>query len=556
MDDDAIARKNICSHSKRRTYLGIGVQDLSNEQPRYYSSSPSYSFSLHLPDEIVGDRILTRSDKWELLRRAKMYLAARTVEDSDSLLGLDWRRRWNKENPSRAIRTVLDLFPSLKYAHESLLPLTARLRKKGLDTEFLKWKDSPWYRNSVCDSANAKNFSAGDVERFLRRPVVTADKELFMNEYVDIVASGKNGKLNVRLDNVCRSHSIWLDPIDSPKELFIWRLRVQKAINWAYANDCVPIMMTLTVFHRWQPLKELIHMLQSAWDKFFISGRTAVNRRKRMGCVGYVRRLEVTFNDGADFVDDNGEILHTLTNAGWHPHMHVILFVARDKFSDVSDMELQLRREWVAVVARYFQEEFGEEIEQSYIPSFERHGLYFSRYYRGPRAGQLREVHDSAYLDKIEGYDSTHIYAADDEVSADVVKNSKIPFDLLREITASNIDLWTEYAIATKGVSALRFSPPIIKQINDYFIAHPDEDPAPSNLPPSEVVAHLNASVYRLFYRNFLVPELRKKATEGYAALLDWMRDKFVELGVPAPYDAIADATAFPRPPNKISQCR
>lgn len=31
------------------------------------------------------------------------------------------------------------------------------------------------------------------------------------------------------------------------------------------------------------------------------------------------------------------------------------------------------------------------------------------------------------------------------------VKDSKIPFDLLREVSAANIDLWCEYAINYEG---------------------------------------------------------------------------------------------------------
>ena len=37
--------------------------------------------------------------------------------------------------------------------------------------------------------------------------------------------------------------------------------------------------------------------------------------------------------------------------AGWHPHFHVILFVPKDKFGTVSDMEAQLKKDWVEIVA-------------------------------------------------------------------------------------------------------------------------------------------------------------------------------------------------------------
>ena len=152
-------------------------------------------------------------------------------------------------------------------------------------------------------------------------------------------------------------------------------------------------------------------------------------------------------------------------------------------------------------------------------------------------------------MDKIEGYDKLDVYGIDDEVSASVIKNSKIPFDLLRQVTATNIDLWCEYAIATKAVPALHFSRPLIKKINSYFESHPDKNPVSEDLPQSRVVAHLEFTIQRLFYRNFLIPELRKKAAEGYDALFNWVKDKLVELGVSALFD---DPTALPRPPDSI----
>lgn len=68
-------------------------------------------------------------------------------------------------------------------------------------------------------------------------------------------------------------------------------------------------------------------------------------------------------------------------------------------------------------------------------------------------------------------------------------------------------------------------------------------------LPPSKVIAHMDFEILRLFYRNFLIPELRKKAAEGYDALFSWVKGKLVELGVSALCD---DPTALPRPPNSV----
>ena len=459
-----------------------------------------------------------------------------------NVLGLDWRRVWNKEK--RVVETLLDLFPSLKFAHESMLPLTARMRKRGIDPSAIDWKNSPYYRMVLRDSLREKDSLFYDADKVIKSPDIPTAKDLFRVDYIDIVASEKNGNVSVRLDDICRSHSIWLDPVDAPKELYKWRLRIQKAIAWAYLNDCVPVMMTLTIFHRWHHLKNLLHVLQNSWDKFLVSGRPALSRKDEMGFEGYVRRLEITINDGIDSV--TGEVV---PNSGFHPHFHTILFVKKDKFETLSNMEAQMKKDWVEIVSEQFRAEFGEEIDPSYMPAFEAHGLHLSRYKKGRRKGQLRPVKDTIYLDKIEGYDHLHVYGIDSEVSANVIKNSKIPFDLLREVSAANRDLWAEYAIATKGVPALQFSRPLIKKINEYFAEHPDKNPVPADLPPSKVVAHLEFEIQRLFYRNFLIPQLRQKAAEGYDALLKWTKEKLVELGVSALCD---DPTALPRPPNSV----
>lgn len=534
-------------NNKRRSRLGINVQSFAGRKPWNYRSCSSDFFSVALSDELLGAEILERHQVFKMLRRSKLFLSLRTIKDFEKLLGLDWRREWNKSNPNRPVRTLLDLFVSLKFAHECVLPLTVRLRKRGIDSSYVCRKDSPQYRRALHNYVTKGQSSSFEVEYFVSRPDVSVSQDLFVRDYIDVVVSEKNGNLSARFDDVCRSHSIWLDPVDAPRELYKWRLRVQKAICWAYENDFVPVMMTLTIFHRWHLLKNLLRVLQKSWEKFLISGRPAARRKAEMKLEGYVRRLEITINDGRDNrLGDSGE---PATNSGWHPHFHVILFVPKDKFSVLSNMEAQMKKDWVEIVCSQFKEECGEEIPASYLPAFEEHGLHLSRYRGGKFEGQLRPVKDSIYLDKIEGYDHLHVYGIDKEVSSDVVKDSKIPFDLLREITAANIDLWCEYAIATKGLPALQFSRPLIKKINAYYEAHPEKNPAPADLPPSKVVAHMETEIYRLFYRNFLIPEMRKKATEGYEVLVTWVKDKLDELGVSSLLD---DPAVLPRPPDSV----
>ena len=80
--------------SKRRSRLGLGTEIFNGASPWYYRTSPTAPLVTELPDELFGAKKLTREDKWEMLRRAKLFLALRTVEDFEKLLGLDWRRKW------------------------------------------------------------------------------------------------------------------------------------------------------------------------------------------------------------------------------------------------------------------------------------------------------------------------------------------------------------------------------------------------------------------------------------------------------------------------------
>ena len=95
----------------------------------------------------------------------------RSVEDFPKLIEqLDKRKDWNRA--SREVETLLDLFPSLKYSYSSQLPFAY---KKGV---------------------------------------------------VNVRHSVETG--NVYVGDIARSHSIRLDPVDSPKEIKKYRLRIQR----------------------------------------------------------------------------------------------------------------------------------------------------------------------------------------------------------------------------------------------------------------------------------------------------------------------------------------
>jgi len=509
------------SESKRRSRLGVGVAEWKDSQTWYYRNPlADWAKNHKLPEKLVtdcGDDFgkLSWRERHLLLRNGKKALAMRSYEDLPEHVRqhVDQRRDWNKQN--RPTSNVLErFFPSFQFSYSTPLP------------------------------------------------------EAYRRGYVDLVVSGEGKDCKARVSDIARSHSIWLDPVDAPKELFKYKRRINRVINWAYKVGCVPIMMTLTTYHRWHYLDELRIVLRDAWEDMFsnYSGRKRVTE---IDLQGWIRRLEITINDGDDLSLQKAAYLNCSkyekiegcgeptdkhyqlrTNAGWHPHYHAILIVPKDKVQLLSDLEQKWRDAWVGYVCKHFERTFGEKIEESFLPAFRQHGLVFSRYRKGSKKGKLRPVDTGDYLAKIMGYDSPEVYGGDSEMTSYTLKDSKIPFDLLRDssLPAGNVDLWVEYAFATKGVPAFKFSNKLEARVSEYFAEHPEQDISTGKaLPIETVVASLSNHVHQFIYHNNLLDALIQKATEGYDSLCSWLRDTFVELGVP---ELCECPFAMPRPPT------
>ena len=441
------------SVSARRSRLGIGTAK--------WAEANLGSIDVVCPDRL-GTSKIGSGNLWQLQRRSKELLVMRAVTP-ELVARLDYRQEWNQW---RAVDSVLDLFPALKYSYSSL---------RG------------------------------------RRMVGV----------VNVLSNGNK----TRVGDIARSHSIRLDPVEAPKELFKYRQRIQKIIEWAHCHDLVPVMMTLTLYHRWQPLAPLCRVLRQAWSSLFGNGRAGFERKKYVGLRGYIRRMEETFNDGDACA----------TNAGWHPHYHIILIVPRENLFILSKYEKELKRVWVELVNKYYVAEFGEGIPAAYYERFKEHGLVFSRYKSeehaarcgnpNGKAGGLLEVHDGKYLAKIMGTDEP-IYGGDTELTAVMQKTSKSPFDMLRgEVTANLADLWCEYALATKKVPCFTFSHGLQKEVDEYFAM---KSPRPDDaIPEEKLVASVTAEDYHWLYRHFQVGNLLEKAKEGGTAVATWLKETF-----------------------------
>ena len=111
-------------------------------------------------------------------------------------------------------------------------------------------------------------------------------------------------------------------------------------------------------------------------------------------------------------------------------------------------------------------------------------------------------------------------------MTADSIKDSMIPFDLLRKVSAHNIDMWAEYAISTKGWHKIRFSQGLQGKVDSYFNSHPDKDPlAPKSNLSVEDVLKLDDPSYYYFLNSHLIPTLLEKAAQSPQAAADWISE-------------------------------
>ena len=527
---------------ERASLVALNVFPPTNpppQNPTFSRGTSGYLDVDFLPDTILGDTELDRNQSFELQRRGKAFLAMRSPS-KELIDKLERRRDWNIA--SRPIEANLDLFAAFKFSNSSAMP---------------------------CNKGQ-----------------------------IDLVISS-SGK--ARFAGVAHSHNMRLDPVDAPRVAYRRRREIQRALQWGYDNGFIPVMMTLTIFHdwTWQPLTKLIAVLRNSYDDLF-EHNAGEKLRKAIGFQYRIFRMEETLDmknplavspncsenakiKGVPDANDNCSRLGPLpVNSdksvncdkhdgchGWHPHYHIVLFVPKENLNILSDLEPKLKKRWQKLVQKHYAKFVGEEIPESYLPALYKHGLYLSRYSKDVKdkygnvihkKGELYQVNDSKYLAKIMGCDSAEMYGGDKELAATLQKDSLSPFDLLRgEPTAEKIDLWNEYAAATKGLSCFRFARGFKEVIDDYFAKNPHRDPVSKNLPRESFVVSIREEVYHLLYRNFKIEEIRNIITnliktagfdisKVYDLLYSWLKKLFVGWGFDEPTEE--DLFVMPRAPT------
>lgn len=205
--------------------------------------------------------------------------------------------------------------------------------------------------------------------------------------------------------------------------------------------------------------------------------------RDRLGIVGTIRSMEVTHGEH-----------------GWHPHLHVLVFMDRELSADeLEEFQLYLRDRW----RRYV-------VKCGYRPPSDEHGVDVQRCVSATDAGKyIAKLQESG---RSAGNEMTRL----DMKSGG--KSSRTPVEILDDFRwtgdAADLRLWHEYEDATSGRQCITWSKGLRKLLLDQ-----EDDEAPTNeeIAAEEVGGEPVADVPRETWRAITkVPGLRAALLDGY----------------------------------------
>lgn len=220
--------------------------------------------------------------------------------------------------------------------------------------------------------------------------------------------------------------SIWACPVCSAQVRNHRAEEISEATaRWDRAGNSV-YMATFTAPHDLgDRLKPLLSTIADGF-RSVIAGRTWTKMKKALGIVGTIRSMEVTHG-----------------KSGWHPHLHVLIYVEGD-----------MGAAGLASLVGYLQSKWRNFIvSQGFRPPTDRHGVDVQRCISAEEAG--------LYIAKTQDGRSV----GNEMARADMKqgrKASRTPFEILDDFRwtgdCADVDLWHEYETATKGRQCITWS--------------------------------------------------------------------------------------------------
>lgn len=225
--------------------------------------------------------------------------------------------------------------------------------------------------------------------------------------------------------------SIWACPVCAAKIRNTRADEISTGLSGHISAGGGALFVTLTLPHQAADKLAKTVELVSAGFRAINSGRAYKIDHNDFGILGHIRAFEVTHGDN-----------------GWHPHLHVILATTA---ATTRDGAAALEARWQARWDKWLT-------SRGWPASVVGIGVRVDRVRRDAEA-------TGAYLAKLQEGEKIDRSVGNEVARADLKggrRSSRVPFEILADFgsdgLASDLDLWQEFQLATKGRSAIRWS--------------------------------------------------------------------------------------------------
>lgn len=296
--------------------------------------------------------------------------------------------------------------------------------------------------------------------------------------------------------------SVWTCPVCSSKISERRRVELTEALEWATETDFDAYLLTFTLHHdRTDNLSKLLDDLLAAYRRMKAGKRWAM-AEKKLGIVGSIRALEVTYSD----------------RNLWHPHCHTVLITR--KGADIKEIEAFFKSRWLAVLkreGRFCDDEHGFKISGARYTVAE----YLQKFGREPAPSRWIHEHElckqpvkSAYGEHMTPIALLRAYLHGDERAG---------------------RLWRQYAMCFKGKRQLVWSRGLRKLLGLSPKEATDQELAEAVEQDAALLATLSLKQWRAILAHDCRGELLEIAHDGDAAkVMQFVNDLTGDLSLPA----------------------
>ena len=540
--------------SQRRLHFGLGVSGIDQMLGTYVETC---STSCSSPDlaPLHSDKVYERDNVYALLDRSKAYLGKRTILNPELAKKIDRRPSYSPNSDSQNSKEkrsayLSDMFPAVMYS------MSSRLKCCSNDDSFtISCISNPKNDNKKAFVSNVSRSNNRWLDPVEQKRLAMQDRARLQRA---IAYAYSHGLVPILVTFTMQHHWHSLDELrpvirEARSKMFRGRAGSKLAELIGLQHHVDVFEVTITDDGGFHPHCHSLLFIDRSKVSLFdvLLPKVGESRTPEPPVASNFDEMAFRLFSAAGAqktCENNSQLANDKDSQSPNPFANIacqfnldkrssLLILASISKESINPVEFLLKKRWLSLLKSAVKKHFGEvefnNFESSYQNALFSHACVVSRYKKGIHKGKVIRCKDGNYLAKILGVAddnqdnaSNAAYGVDSELTADSIKDSMIPFDLLRKVSAHNIDMWAEYAISTKGWHKIRFSQGLQGKVDSYFNSHPDKDPlAPKSNLSVEDVLKLDDPSYYYFLNSHLIPTLLEKAAQSPQVAADWISE-------------------------------